>query len=124
MLQVFSNIVANSVDAMHDGGVLHISTRKLSEGVQVILRDNGVGITQDHLPHVFEPFFTTKGETGTGIGLWVARQLVESHGGQISIASSAEKASSGTTITIFLPFAAPAPRTNGEAEKGIHSSRS
>jgi signal transduction histidine kinase len=124
MLQVFSNIVANSVDAMSDGGALHISTRKLSEGIQVIVRDNGVGIGQDHLPHVFEPFFTTKGDLGTGIGLWVARQLVDSHGGQIAIASSAEKASSGTTITIFLPFAAPAPRTNGAAEKGKHSSRS
>jgi PAS domain S-box-containing protein len=124
ILQVFSNVIANSIDAMRDGGVLHISTRKLSEGIQVVVRDNGVGISQEHLPNIFEPFFTTKGDLGTGIGLWVARQLVEARGGQISVASSAEKANSGTTVTIFLPFAIPAPRVNGEAEKGNHSSRS
>jgi PAS domain S-box-containing protein len=127
MLQVFSNIIANAIHAMQDGGALDISTRKLirptGDGIQALVRDNGTGIPADHLPNIFEPFFTTKGDLGTGIGLWVAKQLVESRGGLISVASSTEKAKSGTTITIFLPFAVPAPRTNGEAEKGNHSSR-
>jgi PAS domain S-box-containing protein len=114
MLQVLSNIIANAIDAMRHGGSLKISTRKMlgssGDGIQTVIRDSGTGIKQEHLERIFEPFFTTKGDLGTGIGLWVARQLVERRGGQISVASSTEKGSSGTTITIFLPFAIPVSR--------------
>lgn len=122
MLQVFSNIVANAVDAMPQGGTLHISTRKLmntnGDGIQIVVRDSGIGITQEHLEKVFEPFFTTKGDRGTGIGLWVAKQLVERRGGRISIASSAEEGKSGTSITIFIPLALPTSRLNSDPESG------
>jgi PAS domain S-box-containing protein len=114
MLQVLSNIIANAIDAMRHGGSLKISTRKMlgssEDGIQTVIRDSGTGIKQEHLERIFEPFFTTKGDLGTGIGLWVARQLVERRGGQISVASSTEKGSSRTTITIFLPFAIPISR--------------
>jgi PAS domain S-box-containing protein len=120
MLQVFSNIIANAIDAMRQGGSLKISTRKLigssGDGVQAVIRDNGTGIKQEHLEKIFEPFFTTKGDLGTGIGLWVARQLVERRGGQISVASSTERGHSGTTITIFIPFATPVSRLTAERE--------
>jgi signal transduction histidine kinase len=66
-----------------------------------------VGIRQEHLAQIFEPFFTTKGDLGTGIGLWVTKQLVEGRGGEISVVSSTENGNSGTTVTIFIPFAAP-----------------
>ena len=112
MIQVFSNIIANAVDAMRQGGALHITTRNLlansGDGLQVVVQDNGTGILQEHLARIFEPFFTTKGDLGSGIGLWVAKQLVERRGGQISVASSTEKSKSGTTITVFIPFASPA----------------
>lgn len=118
MLQVFSNILANAIDAMAADGVLSVHTRKSSgtdgEGIQVAIRDQGVGIQPDHLEKVFEPFFTTKGNLGTGIGLWVAKQLVERRSGQISITSSTEPGKSGTTVTIFLPFARSASRANGD----------
>ncbi len=118
MLQVFSNIIGNAVDAMRHGGVLRISIRDLitstGDGIQTVVRDNGTGIAPEHLDRVFEPFFTTKGELGTGIGLWVARQLVERRGGQISVASSTEKGNSGTTMTIFIPFAAPVSHISDE----------
>jgi signal transduction histidine kinase len=118
MIQVFSNIIANSMDAMPNGGSLHITTRNLfgnaGDGIQTIVRDNGTGITQEHLARIFEPFFTTKGDLGNGIGLWVAKQLVERRGGDISVASSIEKGSSGTTITIFLPFDNPASRIDDQ----------
>jgi len=111
MLQVFSNVIANAMDAMPQGGILSVTTRNIlsgtGDGIQVVVRDNGVGIAQENLARVFEPFFTTKGNLGTGIGLWVARQLVERRGGQISIASSTTPKQSGTTVTIFLPFAQP-----------------
>lgn len=120
MLQVFTNIIANAVDAMRQGGSLTISIRKViassGDGIQTVIQDSGTGIEQKHLENIFEPFFTTKGELGTGIGLWVARQLVERRGGQISVASSTEPGKSGTTITIFLPFATPAPRLGAERE--------
>ena len=109
MLQVFSNVIANSIDAMRHDGVLSISTGKAfsaaRDGIQVVIRDNGIGIAPENLGKVFEPFFTTKGTLGTGIGLWVAKQLIERRGGRISIASSTFPHNSGTVITIFLPFA-------------------
>lgn len=111
MLQVFSNVIVNAIDAMPDGGLLQIALRKIisasRDGIQIVIRDNGIGIKQEHLDRVFEPFFTTKGQTGTGIGLWVARQLLEKRGGQISIASNTERGKSGTTITIFVPLSLP-----------------
>jgi PAS domain S-box-containing protein len=127
MLQVFSNIIANAIDSMRDGGTLTVSTRNLvstmGDGVQVLIRDTGAGISPDHLSRVFEPFFTTKGDLGTGIGLWVALQLIESRGGQISITSSTEKGGSGTTVTIFVPFVASAPHAELEQEKVGHTLR-
>jgi PAS domain S-box-containing protein len=111
LIQVFSNIITNAIDAMQGGGTLNITTKKIAgptgDGIQTIIRDSGVGIQQDHLEKIFEPFFTTKGNLGTGIGLWIARQLAERRGGQISVASSTEKENSGTTVTIFIPFAVP-----------------
>jgi PAS domain S-box-containing protein len=111
LLQVFSNIITNAIDAMQRGGTLSITARKIAgasdHGIQIIIRDNGVGIRQEHLEEIFEPFFTTKGNLGTGIGLWIARQLVQRRGGQISVASSTESGSSGTSVTIFIPFATP-----------------
>ncbi len=113
-LQVLSNVISNAIEAMRLGGSLKVSTRKLStangDGIQAVIRDNGIGIAQQDLERVFDPFFTTKGEVGTGIGLWVAKQLVEKRGGQISIASSTEPGNSGTSVTIFFPFADPASR--------------
>jgi signal transduction histidine kinase len=105
------DVIANAADAMRQGGLLSISTRQIvgstGEGIQTMIQDNGSGIRQEHLRQVFEPFFTTKGELGTGIGLWVAKQLVEARGGEISVASSAENGNSGTTLTVFLPFDSP-----------------
>uniref|UniRef100_A0A372IQ11 histidine kinase n=2 Tax=Paracidobacterium acidisoli TaxID=2303751 RepID=A0A372IQ11_9BACT len=111
LLQVFSNIVANSIDAMGQGGTLSVTARKVlgssGDGMQVVLRDTGTGIPAESLPKIFEPFFTTKGNLGTGIGLWVAKQLIEKRGGRISVTSSTEKGRSGTMTAIFLPFASP-----------------
>ncbi len=118
MLQVFSNILANAIDAMTTGGLISIHTRNISssvgEGIEVVIRDQGAGIHQDHLEKVFEPFFTTKGNLGTGIGLWVAKQLVERRSGQISINSSTESGKSGTVVRIFLPFVQAALRQSGD----------
>jgi signal transduction histidine kinase len=73
----------------------------------VIIRDQGVGIPPDHLEKIFEPFFTTKGNLGTGIGLWVAKQLIERKGGQIIVNSNTEPGKNGTTVSIYIPFVSP-----------------
>ena len=111
-IQIFSNLIANALDAMPNGGVLQVSIRTLissaGDGIQVVIRDTGTGIRSDHLGRIFEPFFTTKGDLGTGIGLWVTKQLVEKRGGQISVASNTEPGKSGTVVSLFVPFSAPA----------------
>ena len=123
MLQVFSNVISNAIGAMPEGGILTISTRKLlsspADGIQVLIQDNGMGIANENLTRVFEPFFTTKGNLGTGIGLWVAKQLVERRGGQISLTSSTAPGKSGTAVTIFLPIAQPAPLGAGPESRQV-----
>jgi PAS domain S-box-containing protein len=108
IVQVFSNIVSNAIDAMAQGGRLSISTTRImkgeQDGLRVVVSDTGHGIRRENIDRIFEPFFTTKGNLGTGIGLWVARQLVERHEGQISVSSSTEASDSGTVVTIYLPF--------------------
>jgi PAS domain S-box-containing protein len=108
IIQIFSNLVSNAIDAMPKSGKLSISissTMKLgAEGIQTIIGDTGCGISRSHLSKVFEPFFTTKDTLGTGIGLWVAKELVERHKGQISISSSTEPGGGGTVVLVYLPF--------------------
>jgi PAS domain S-box-containing protein len=108
IVQIFSNVVSNSVDAMPQGGTLTISitaaNRFERDFLQLVVADTGHGIRRENLGKVFEPFFTTKGNLGNGIGLWVAKQLVEQHGGHISLSSSVEPNNSGTVVTIYLPL--------------------
>jgi signal transduction histidine kinase len=105
LMQIFSSLITNAIDAMPGGGVLNISTRELvGQGIEILVRDNGTGISGENLDRVFEPFFSTKGQRGTGIGLWVARQLLEKRGGTINLDSSTEIPRTGTTVSVFLPF--------------------
>jgi PAS domain S-box-containing protein len=106
IMQVVSNLIANSIYAMPKGGTLSLSVIDASsagDGVVVTVEDDGVGIAPTDLPRVFDAFFTTRTTVGTGIGLFVAKQFVEGHGGRIYIESSCESNRHGTTIRIFLP---------------------
>ena len=118
LLQVFSNIIANSIDALGPGGSLRVETREMTDagvaGIRILIRDQGSGIELVHLARIFEPFFTTKEHRGTGIGLWVGKQLVEKHGGRITITSSTEPRNRGTEVRIFFPFVNPCGGTSGK----------
>jgi PAS domain S-box-containing protein len=112
IMQVLSNLVANAIHAMPQGGRLSASVRAVTcdnaaglprQGSLIEIEDTGVGISTENLRRVFEPFFTTRGSIGTGIGLWIARQFIEGHGGSIDIRSSVDPSSHGTTLSIFLP---------------------
>jgi signal transduction histidine kinase len=74
------------------------------DGVLLTVEDDGVGIAPKDLPKVFDAFFTTRTTVGTGIGLFVAKQFVEGHGGRISIESDCESERHGTTVRVFLPL--------------------
>ena len=106
MMQVVSNLIANAINAMPSGGTLSVSvcdTAVPAEGVELTIADNGVGIPADILPKVFDAFFTTRATVGTGIGLFVAKQFVEGHGGRITIVSNIETERHGTSVRVFLP---------------------
>jgi PAS domain S-box-containing protein len=107
MMQVISNLLANSIYAMPEGGTLSISVCDASsagDGIVLTVEDDGVGIAPKDLPMVFDAFFTTRTTVGTGIGLFVAKQFVEGHGGRISIESNTESERHGTTVRVFLPL--------------------
>jgi PAS domain S-box-containing protein len=107
MMQVISNLIANSIYAMSPGGTLSISVcdaPNAGDGVVVTVQDDGVGIRPTDLPKVFDAFFSTRTTVGTGIGLFVAKQFVEGHGGRISIESDSEPEKHGTTVRVLLPL--------------------
>jgi PAS domain S-box-containing protein len=100
MKRVFSNLIANAVQAMPKGGELTIDVSKSDEEALVSFHDTGVGIPQEDFSKLFSPFFTTKAK-GQGLGLPVCKRLVEAHGGQITVES---KLGEGTTFTVTLPM--------------------
>ncbi len=100
--QVLLALMMNAIDAMPRGGNLWVRTSLsgCAEEVTTEVRDDGVGIPADILPHIFEPFLTTK-ESGVGLGLAISHGIVERHNGRIEVASELGK---GTTFTITLPI--------------------
>ena len=109
--QVFSNLVVNAMDAMAlSGEKLAVSIRRArrwdtgAEGARVTICDNGPGITAEHRTKLFHAFHTTKGEQGTGIGLWVSKNLITQHGGAIRMRSSVRPGRSGTCFSVWLPM--------------------
>jgi PAS domain S-box-containing protein len=106
--QLFANLMINAFDAMNGGGVLRTTTtfrpateERGEQVVEIAFTDTGVGIPAEELPRIFEPFYTTKpaGE-GTGLGLAVAKRIVDFHNGRIDVESSVGV---GTTFTIQFP---------------------
>jgi PAS domain S-box-containing protein len=107
--QVFANLLANSLDAIAFNGMVKVRTsvafdhRKQAPCFRILVADNGKGIPRNLRHHLFEPFFTTKGATGTGLGLWVCKQILDKHEGVIQVRSVSEGQQTGTVIRITLP---------------------
>ena len=107
--QVILALLVNAAEAMPDGGQLEVATAMDDPGQGVVLRvrDTGMGIPPEALPHIFDPFFTTKdNQQSTGLGLAVAASILEQHGGEISVNSNPGK---GTEFIVTLPLDAPVP---------------
>lgn len=114
--QVLVNGIGNAVDAMPNGGALaiHFAPRVNSRGrVRLLVCDSGPGISQEMRARVFEPFFTSKGESGSGIGLWISKQIIEKHGGLIRLHSCQGRRRRGTCVSISLPLRSDARSDHG-----------
>ena len=100
--QAFLNVAVNALEAMPHGGRLTVEARRQGSKAQVALRDTGPGIAPEALPRLYDAEFSTK-NGGSGIGLHVARALVELHGGEIEIESALGR---GTDVRVIVPLAA------------------
>lgn len=123
--QVLLNLVVNARQAMEQGGTLRISVRQNTElqQAEISIQDSGCGIAPDKLRRIFEPFFTTKtadeqGQGGTGLGLSLARDVMESHGGRIRVESAV---GTGTTFILKFPLAESPVKQDLVAVKRPHS---
>ncbi len=113
--QVVLAMVINAIDAMPQEGNLWISTKlKGEDAIELIIRDDGMGIPAEHLPHIFEPFYTTKEAGGSGLGLAISESIIERHGGTVEVNSVVGQ---GTTFTIVLPIDSQRPLVSAEAER-------
>ena len=109
--QVCVNLLVNAIQAMPNGGSLHVATAAHGNHVALVFRDSGVGIETAHLAHIFEPFFTTRGnasapeQRGSGLGLAESFGIVQAHHGRIDVQSAVGH---GSTFTVLLPVTAEA----------------
>ncbi|MEZ6144507.1 MAG: ATP-binding protein [Planctomycetaceae bacterium] len=100
LVQVFLNLILNAMDATPEGGTIEIATVRRDNWLLITFTDNGHGIERADQSRLFRPYFTTK-STGTGLGLFVCRRIIEQTGGRIELTESSVD---GTTFTVSLPL--------------------
>jgi len=98
--QVLLNLLLNAQQAIETKGKIEVNVERRGPNAVIEVNDNGRGISPEHLPNIFRPFYTTKGD-GTGLGLSLARRIVEDHHGRIDVTSTVGK---GTTFAVVLPL--------------------
>ena len=104
--QIFINIISNACDALVvPNGCIEIDIAREGESAVISISDNGIGIPTDHLSRIFEPFFTTKEDVGTGIGLWITKEMIEKSGGLISVHNDNLPAGFQTMFRVEFPAA-------------------
>jgi PAS domain S-box-containing protein len=109
--QVLVNLLSNAIDAVGQNGVIRVRTKGTGNPtsgiykIRLTVADNGCGIDQKNSKKIFEPFFTTKGAVSSGLGLWIARDVLISHGGGIRYRSRTDPGHSGTVMSVILPAA-------------------
>ena len=104
--QILTNLVSNACDALPEsGGRIEIEIAESASTASLTIRDNGEGIAEDNVSRIFDPFFTTKEDVGTGIGLWVTKDLVEKNGGRITLETRGLPDGFRTAFRVELPCA-------------------
>ena len=109
--QILRNLLSNAIRHTSDGGEICLTANCSDTMVEIRVRDTGVGIAPEHLPYLFERFYRadssrTRATGGSGLGLAIVKQVVQAHGGQVTVESQLEQ---GTCFTFTLPVAAGAP---------------
>lgn len=121
--QVIVNLLGNAMDAMVGGGCIHVRTAGTCDwvtgekGLAITVCDSGSGMAEETIARLFEPFYSTKGITGTGLGLWVSKEIVDRHHGTIRVRSrrAVDDQPGRTLFRVFLPSEGiPAPAKEGE----------
>jgi signal transduction histidine kinase len=101
LIRALSNLIANALESMPNGGTLRIRTLALAEGAAVEVEDSGPGITEEQKARLFTPYFTTK-PGGTGLGLAIVQGIASDHGGRVEARPASPH---GTVFALVLPFA-------------------
>lgn len=101
--QVLLNLLLNAIQAINGSGFIKVGIEEIGDRVAITVADTGRGIAPEHLPNIFKPFYTTKGN-GTGLGLSLAKRIVEEHQGTIEVTSVPGK---GTSMAVYLPLVSP-----------------
>jgi signal transduction histidine kinase len=98
--QVMANLVSNALDAVSVGGRVWLEATTGEGGLEILVRDEGEGMSEETQRQLFRPFFSTKGDLGNGLGLYISNEIVERHGGRLAVESTL---GIGTTMRISLP---------------------
>ena len=98
--EVFTNLLLNSYAAMPEGGTVSVTATAAGDRVVIVVSDTGIGMTEEVLESVFDPYFTTRGESGSGLGMSISRNIIDRHGGEIRVESAPLE---GTRVIIDLP---------------------
>lgn len=110
LTQVLHNLIQNAIDAAsgREGGApqVQVSARPRADGVDILVKDNGTGMSQETMSRIFEPYYTTKEGRGTGLGLAIVHRIVTDHEGTIDVASSPGE---GSTFSLYLTSEGPPP---------------
>jgi two-component system OmpR family sensor kinase len=106
-----TNLVSNAIKYSPDGGVVVVAAEEQADGAVLRVSDAGMGMTPEQVDNLFQKFYRTpdsqaRGIRGTGLGLYLVKQLVEAHGGSVTVES---QHGTGTTFTIKLPREVPEP---------------
>jgi signal transduction histidine kinase len=108
--QVLNNLLGNAIDVLRQhGGKIIVRSAEVFDwktcrpSVRLTIADSGTGIPKHMLGDIFQPFFTTKGIGGTGLGLWISKEIMDRHAGRLQVRSSTMPGRSGTVFTVLLP---------------------
>ncbi len=126
--QIFANLIVNAIEASTPQGTLSLRVRPASaarntRGLRITIADNGSGIPPEIRRRLGRPFFSTKGQSGTGLGLWVTRSILERYGGRLRLRSVHQSEPHGerlhgTVFALFLPVDSAQPRPGTEPRSG------
>ncbi len=111
LAQVITNLISNAIKYTPEGGDVTVSTRATDSSVQVEVADSGIGIPRDDLPRIFERFYQVdkaRGpRRGSGLGLAIAREIIEAHGGSITVTSPGPGKGATFTVRLPIPYGSP-----------------